>query len=25
MDTYKDNLALNQMWDSGAAPWKTWE
>jgi len=24
MDTYKDNLALNQLWDSGVAPWRTW-
>jgi glucose-1-phosphate cytidylyltransferase len=24
MDTYKDNLALNQMWESGHAPWQTW-
>lgn len=25
MDTYKDNLALNELWDSGRAPWKTWD
>ena len=25
MDTYKDNQALNELWDSGEAPWKTWE
>jgi len=25
MDTYKDNLALNEMWDTGAAPWHTWD
>ncbi|HXE74172.1 MAG TPA: glucose-1-phosphate cytidylyltransferase [Candidatus Xenobia bacterium] len=24
MDTYKDNIELNQLWDSGAAPWKIW-
>lgn len=25
MDTYKDNQALNQMWESGSAPWKVWD
>ena len=25
MDTYKDNLALNDLWDSGNPPWKVWE
>ena len=25
MDTYKDSLALNDLWDGGAAPWKMWE
>jgi len=25
MDTYKDSLALNELWDSGAAPWRTWD
>jgi glucose-1-phosphate cytidylyltransferase len=24
MDTYKDVLDLNKMWQSGNAPWKTW-
>ena len=24
MDTLKDNQALNALWDSGIAPWKTW-
>ncbi|MFC1804518.1 sugar phosphate nucleotidyltransferase [Candidatus Omnitrophota bacterium] len=24
MDTYKDNLRLNQLWDSGRAPWAIW-
>lgn len=24
MDTYKDNLELNERWASGAAPWKVW-
>ncbi len=24
MDTYKDNLALNQLWVSGKAPWAVW-
>lgn len=24
MDTYKDNLRLNQFWDSGKAPWCVW-
>lgn len=24
MDTYKDTLALNELWASGKAPWKTW-
>jgi glucose-1-phosphate cytidylyltransferase len=25
MDTYKDNLELNERWAAGQAPWKTWE
>ncbi|HLD60200.1 MAG TPA: sugar phosphate nucleotidyltransferase [Candidatus Bilamarchaeaceae archaeon] len=25
MDTYKDYLELNQMWDSGKKPWKVWD
>ena len=25
MDTYKDSLALNDMWESGNAPWKVWD
>lgn len=24
MDTMRDNVELNQMWDSGQAPWKVW-
>ncbi|MGL6153830.1 MAG: glucose-1-phosphate cytidylyltransferase [Cetobacterium sp.] len=24
MDTLRDNTELNQMWDSGKAPWKKW-
>ncbi len=24
MDTYKDTLMLNELWDSGQAPWWTW-
>jgi glucose-1-phosphate cytidylyltransferase len=24
MDTYKDNLRLNELWEHGAAPWKAW-
>ena len=24
MDTYKDYLELNRIWDSGKAPWKKW-
>lgn len=24
MDTYKDSLRLNQLWDSGNAPWAVW-
>jgi glucose-1-phosphate cytidylyltransferase len=24
MDTYREFLMLNEMWDSGEAPWKTW-
>ena len=25
MDTLRDKLHLNSLWDSGAAPWKLWE
>ncbi len=25
MDMLRDNVELNQMWDSGKAPWKCWE
>jgi len=25
MDTYKDHLALNALWESGKAPWRVWE
>jgi glucose-1-phosphate cytidylyltransferase len=24
MDTYKDNVRLNEEWQSGRAPWRTW-
>jgi len=24
MDTYRESLALNDLWDSGSAPWKIW-
>jgi len=24
MDTYRESLAFNQLWESGNAPWKTW-
>lgn len=24
MDTYKDAVALNELWDSGRAPWQVW-
>lgn len=24
MDTYREALMLNEMWDAGAAPWRTW-
>ncbi len=24
MDTYREYVALNEMWDSGEAPWKIW-
>jgi glucose-1-phosphate cytidylyltransferase len=25
MDTLRDKVLLNSLWDSGAAPWKTWK
>lgn len=25
MDTYKDAVVLNDLWSSGAAPWRVWE
>ena len=25
MDTYKDALLLNDLWQGGLAPWKVWE
>src|SRR5262245_56192828 len=25
MDSYREYLELNELWDSGAAPWKVWE
>ncbi len=25
MDTYKDNVEFNQLWDAGEAGWKVWE
>ena len=24
MDTYREYVELNGMWDSGAAPWRVW-
>jgi glucose-1-phosphate cytidylyltransferase len=24
MDTYREYLALNELWDSGREPWKVW-
>ena len=24
MDTYRESLSLNELWDEGAAPWKVW-
>ncbi len=24
MDTYKDAVLLNDLWERGAAPWKVW-
>ncbi|CAB4879465.1 MAG: NTP transferase domain-containing protein [Actinobacteria bacterium] len=24
MDTYKDQVALNDLWEDGTAPWRTW-
>ena len=25
MDTYKDAVVLNDLWDTGSPPWRTWE
>jgi glucose-1-phosphate cytidylyltransferase len=25
MDTYRESLLLNELWEQGAAPWKVWE
>jgi glucose-1-phosphate cytidylyltransferase len=25
MDTLRDKMSLNALWESGAAPWKTWK
>jgi hypothetical protein len=25
MDTYKDAVALNDLWAAGRAPWKVWD
>ena len=25
MDTYREFLMLNEMWESGKAPWAVWE
>lgn len=25
MDTYRDYLLLNQLWDAGDPPWRVWE
>jgi glucose-1-phosphate cytidylyltransferase len=24
MDTYRESVLLNNLWDSGAAPWRVW-
>jgi glucose-1-phosphate cytidylyltransferase len=24
MDTYRESTMLNEMWNDGSAPWKTW-
>ena len=24
MDTYREYLELNQLWDEGTAPWRIW-
>ncbi len=24
MDTYRESMMLNELWDSGSAPWKVW-
>ena len=24
MDTYRETMLLNELWESGNAPWKTW-
>jgi hypothetical protein len=25
MDTYKDAVALGDLWDGGEAPWRVWD
>ena len=25
MDTYREYVELNEMWDSGSAPWRVWQ
>jgi glucose-1-phosphate cytidylyltransferase len=25
MDTYRESILLNDMWDQGTAPWKVWQ
>jgi len=25
MDTYKDNIALSELWSNGGAPWRNWQ
>jgi len=25
MDTLRDKIMLEKLWESGSAPWKTWE
>jgi glucose-1-phosphate cytidylyltransferase len=25
MDTYRESTMLNEMWNDGSAPWKTWD
>jgi len=25
MDTYRESVLLNELWDQGTAPWKVWQ